>query len=250
MAEYTPQNNFFNKLRKTEKFRYKLFCISIIGSTIIPLFNNSNINNIFTIICLIVLIYLELQSEHYRNNAEKKRRNDLFDNSFSTKYNHDKSEGYYSNDEIPNGIYKMAINVFQNCFWSLTISTKMKEREKNKNLIIGGIIALFAIFGFIRNTISIPVLQIFLSQEFLIKYIKLDRYNKELENIFNELKEMFSKNLIDNIENEQAKLLNVIIKYECNILNFKIDLDSDIYSNENDRLEKEWRKIKDYYNIK
>ncbi|WP_305303338.1 hypothetical protein [Romboutsia ilealis] len=250
MSEYTPQQDFFVKLQKTEKFRCKVFWISIIGSAIIPLFNNSNINSIFTIISLIVLIYLDVQLDYYRSNAEKKRRSDLFDNSFGTKYNHDKSKGYYSNDEIPNGTYKIATNVFQNCFWSLNISTKMKEKEKIKNIAIGGVIVLFAVFGFLNNMISIPVLQLFLSQEFLVKYINLDRYNRELEDIFEELKDLFSRNLNDNIESEQARVLNIIVRYECNISNWKIDLDSNIFNSEDARLEKEWSKIKNTYNIK
>ncbi|MGL6107712.1 hypothetical protein [Romboutsia sp.] len=250
MAEYTPQNDFFAKLQKTEKNRCRVFWVSVIGSAIIPLFNISNANSIFTIASLIVLIYLGVQSDYYRSNAEKKRRSDLFDNSFGTKYNHDKSKGYYSNDEIPNGMYKVATNVFQNCFWSLEISTKMKEKEKIKNLVVGIVIALFAVFGFLNNMISIPVLQLFLSQEFLVKYINLDRYNRELEDIFKELKDLFSRNLNDSIESEQARLLNVIIRYECNILNWKIDLDSKIFNSEDARLEQEWSKMKNTYNIK
>ncbi len=98
--------------------------------------------------------------------------------------------------------------------------------------------------------ISIPVLQLFLSQEFLVKYINLDRYNRELEDIFEELKDLFSRNLNDNIESEQARVLNIIVRYECNISNWKIDLDSNIFNSEDARLEKEWSKIKNTYNIK
>lgn len=250
MADYTPQEDFFSKLQKIEKYRCKIFWISIIGSALIPLLNNDKLNSGFTAIVLIVLIYLDIQSEDYRSNAEKKRRNDLFDNSFGTKYNHNKSTGYYSNDEIPNSMYKIATNVFQNCFWSLEISSKMKEKEKVKNSIIGVIVALFAIFGFCNNMISIPVLQLFLSKEFIVKYISLDKYNREIEEIFKELKDLFSRNLKDNIDREEARVFNVILRYECNISNWKIDLDSKIYNNEDPRLEQEWSKMKDTYNIK
>ncbi len=250
MADYTPQEDFFSKLQEIEKSRCIVFWISIIGSALIPLFNNDKFNSGFTAISLIVLICLGIQSENYRSNAEKKRRSDLFDNSFGTKYNHDKSRGYYSNDEIPKGMYKIATNVFQNCLWSLEISNKMKDKEKIKNIVIGGAIAIFALFGFLNNMISIPVLQLFLSQEFLVKYINLDRYNKELEEIFKELKDLFSRNLKDNIDIEEARLFNIILRYECNISNWKMDLDSKIYSSEDARLEQEWSKIKDTYDIK
>lgn len=251
MAKFTPQEELFKKLNFIEKWKTGCFIVSIIGTIILPILKNSNILNvIFSVFFLIILSSLDVWSESCRNNAEKTRRCDLFDNSFGTKYNTNYSIEYYSNDDISLGIYKTLVNIFQNCFWSFEISKKMKESELIKTILFSIIIIIFAIIGFSNNVFSIPMLQLFLSKEILIKYINIYIYNKELEIIFEDLKKLFSDKLLkENPEQKIGEMIYIITKYECNISNYKLDLNSKIFEKENDILEKKWIEIKKRYEI-
>lgn len=250
MAKFTPQEELFEKLNFIEKLKNKCFITSTILTIILPILNINILNVSFSVLSLIILSSLDVWSEDCRNNAEKARRCDLFDNSFGTKYNTNYSIEYYSNDDISLGIYKTIVNIFQNCFWSLEISKKMKKSALVKTILFFSIIIIFAIFGFSNNIFSIPMLQIFLSKEVLIKYINICRYNKELEIIFEDLKKLFSDKLIkENPEQKIGELVYIVTKYECNISNYKLDLDSKIFEKENDVLENEWIEIKKRYEI-
>ena len=201
-------------------------------------------------IFVLILSSLDIASEICRNNAEKTRRFDLFDNSFGTKYNISSSIEYYSNDNISLGIYKLIVNVFQNCFWSFEISKKMKKLELIKTIIFSIIIIIFAILGFSNHILSTSMLQLFLSREIIIKCINIYRYNKELEIIFEDLKKIFSDKLIkENPGQKIGEIIYIITKYECNISNYKLDLNSKIFKKENNILENKWVEIKKRYQI-
>lgn len=249
MARYSPQDKYFNIMKKIESIKTIVFYISIIGSVIVPLLNSKIFNSFFTIISIAVLLMLELQSDKYRHKAQKSRRNDLLDNAFGTNFNYDRSSGYFTNDEVSEGMYKLGVDIFQNCFWSLEISNKMKVIELIKMCIGAIAILLLAIIGFANNVLSIPVLQIFLSGEFIAKYIKIAEYNSDLEVIFNELKELFDNKNKELIEKEDVKLLKIILSYECNTSNYKIDLDTNIFRKVNQDLEVKWATIKKIYKI-
>ena len=84
----------------------------------------------------------------------------------------------------------------------------------------------------------------------MIKYINIYRYNKELEIIFEDLKKLFSDKLLkENPEQKIGEMIYIITKYECNISNYKLDLNSKIFEKENDILEKKWIEIKKRYEI-
>lgn len=253
MATFTPQDNIFEKINYIDKKLMNLFflvlCMPAIKIILDYLFTINYkfyefFNTLYIIFIIIYFIgdyYVEL---YLFPEAEKKRVEDLIDNSLGSKYSIKPSVQYYSNEELNEGTYKLLINIFENCFFSKKISQKM-IRKYNFISSCVFIILLIAIINFSNNIIIIPLLQLFISKNILGKRISLHFYNKGLKKIFCEIKEMIS----DENENNNAKILKIYSNYQSILSYYKIRLDSKIFNDLNKELSEEWEKIKLRYNI-
>ncbi|WP_394900163.1 hypothetical protein, partial [Clostridium butyricum] len=83
--------------------------------------SNDIFTNYLSIFSLIFLSILRYTREYYQEKGEAIRRADLIDNSFGTKLSIKSSLDYYSNDDVNNSLYKILINIFENCFFHLQL---------------------------------------------------------------------------------------------------------------------------------
>lgn len=261
MSQFTPQDEYFEKANKWDFYRKIFFIISTIASIICTFMSIyikqlywDCINNTILIVSLVGLFICDYQQDQNMCIGDEIRRNDLIGNSFNKKYNIDKSEKYYNNDEIKDGLYKLLVNIFESCFWSLEVSKKMKGKALKRLLILGFLILIIAIYGLKNTVIALPILQLFLSKDILSRYLTISNYNKELDNVFNDLKNIFMNQTNKNIDEDRA--IAILLKYECNISNSKIMLDSELFDLDNKKmvlkhkeLEEKWSQIKKDYKI-
>lgn len=266
MAEYAPHDIYFDNANKWSRFRKIVFITSLVASVILTFISAryeqidlSFINNGVLIVSLVLLFIAENKEDENRSEADKLRRRELISNSFGKLYNHESSVEYYSNDEIDDGLYKLIINLFESCFWSLEVSKRMKDKEFIKTVIIGIVLIVVAMYGLGKSLIAIPILQIFLSKDVIARYLTIKNYNSELNNIFDEIKSLF----IDNrdagsvVTNQEHKIIDILLRYECNIEGSKIKLESKLFTSkkekyklEHQELERKWNNIKRKYNIR
>ena len=205
-----------------------------------------------SILALFMLLILEHIATYIIFQAEQTRRNDYFDNSFGTNYGYDPSQNYYDTDEINYGLYKMITNTFESAFFSLEISKRMFYKKLKINIVFFPIIICLAIYGFIQTSLSLPILQLFLSKFFLVELLDIYKYNSRVEKVFSDLKRLFTNNLInttESIEKNMAEIIKLYIEYESNISDLKILLDSKIYCSLNEELTAKWNLMKENYNI-
>jgi hypothetical protein len=182
--------------------------------------------------------------------AEKKRRLDYFENSFSKQFQLKASEKYYTNDEIQPGFYKMAVNLFQNLLFTSTISKKMVLSVVIKGAIFFLIFLLLSFFGLSANKTFIPILQAIFSLNILGHTIKFLIFNQRVINTFNDLKNLFSNDdLKSNIQAHTPQILRIYVDYECTIAWGLISLDESLFGEMNDPIENEWKSIKTKFNI-
>lgn len=229
MAEYAPHNIYFDKANKCSRFRKIVFITSLILSfiltfisTIYKQMNLSFINNLVLILSLVILFIVE-------------------------------------NDEIDEGLYKLIINLFESCFWSLEVSKRMKDKESIKTYIMGIVLILISMYGLGNSLIAIPILQIFLSKDVVARYLAIKNYNSELNNIFDEIKSLFvdNRNASSEVTNQEHKIIDILLRYECNIEGSKVNLESKLFTSkkekyklEHQELERKWNNIKTKYNIR
>ncbi|MBX4268447.1 hypothetical protein [Clostridium estertheticum] len=253
MSKFAPQTNYFEKALRYRKLYNFIFWSALIFSIVFSLLNKSDIVNCISIFSIIIISILKYIIESYQEKAEEKRRTDLFDNALGTMYSLEPSIDYYDSDEIGNGIYKLIVNVFENSLYSLEVSTKMKDKEMHKNVLLIIVVLVFAIYGFSRSNTALPILQLFLSQYFILNLIAINKYNSKVEYIYNEIINMFSDGLRNNSKSTnkyKGKIIKIIVEYESNISNLKVFLDSDIFNELNSDIMDKWIGIKNKCNIK
>lgn len=100
-------------------------------------------NDIYTILnyiyfLLIVSYYiLDIYTETFLYPATaRKRRKGFIDNSLGSKFLNKNVEGYYTNDNLKYGPYKMLVNCCENCFFTLNIAKGMVTQILVKNILL------------------------------------------------------------------------------------------------------------------
>ena len=80
----------------------------------------------------------------------------------------------------------------------------------------------------------------------LISYFELFMYNLNMTQIYDEIEILIENGLNnENYKNYEAQILRLLVKYETNISNYKIFLDSHIYNELNPLLTEQWNATKE-----
>lgn len=204
--------------------------------------------NLFYFIAIIIYYILDVYTETFLYPATaRKRRKGFIDNSLGSKYLEKSVEGYYTNDSLGVGPYKMFVNCGENCFFTLNIAKGMIPKVVIKNGIFIVLFLIMAYLGIKDNLVAIPILQILLSTLFLTELIHHINFIAKLEQLFERFKESFSKNVDEEQVFQHAVLL--FLDYETTLAYNKAPLSDTVYERLNEKLSKEWEEIKDRYEI-
>ena len=206
MYKSAPQTSDYVLIEKLQKANKVIFISvillsilsSIVASKIVVLPESINdIRNILYIGLIISLAIISIIIDYtLLPNAQSTTRCDFFDHSFGTKYIHHKSsEEYYTNTDLDFGMYKMAANLFESCFFTYTLSSRMRLKKIILCCVLLVVFIPLVFYGF-KNTslISIILLQALLSIYFLGGLIRLLIFVNKNEILFNELKNLFANN--------------------------------------------------------
>ena len=252
-----PFRNTFDYAKLYDKYANYVLWIStllIIIAFLLKVFypNLSYISNIINKVnCLFIVAYAVLNfiTDYIFYKASYHKRLDFIDNSFNTSYSEENSSEYYSNDDIENGIYKLAVNSFENSLFTYIISKKMLIKIWIKNTLIALIFLVLAIFGY--ENAFVLLLQLALPILLLSKAIKLTIFVNRVNQVYENYRKLF-QNIKSNRDNEFAspEILINVIEYEAILSWGSILLDSKIYNSINDELSKNWEEIKIKYEIK
>ena len=252
-----PFGNKFDNAKLYDKYANYVLWIStllIIIAYLLKVFypDLSYISNIINKVnCLFIVAYAVLNfiTDYIFYKASYHKRLDFIDNSFNTSYSEENSSEYYSNDDIENGIYKLAVNSFENSLFTYNISKKMLIKIWIKNTLIALIFLVLAIFGY--ENAFVLLLQLALPILLLSKAIKLTIFVNRVNQVYENYRKLF-QNIKSNRDNEFAspEILINVIEYEATLSWGSILLDSKIYNSMNDELSKVWEEIKIKYEIK
>jgi hypothetical protein len=258
MATFAPQFDLFKIINRLSKTGQIVFWI-ILGLSTLPLICNefclknnlSDTINILNIIGISLFFFLELINEFILiPQADNKRRDDFIDNSFGSKFSPNNSIGYYDNDEINNGLYKAAVNLFENCFFTYSL-VKVTTISK----IITPTIMLFltivlAFYGFKQVPFALSVLQALFSANILGMLIKHFILLNKLSSIQDTWILLFQNT---DLKTDTVKYQTHIYKYwlQYETLHSKINagIPDKVFTKNNPILTTEWATLKQKYNI-
>ncbi|OGM30084.1 hypothetical protein A2801_03165 [Candidatus Woesebacteria bacterium RIFCSPHIGHO2_01_FULL_41_10] len=152
MAKSTPQDKYFRYTKLFNRSSSWLLVITVILPILNAVITNSTIDSLLNLINFGVMVVYAgatfFGTFHLLPESENIRRSDYFHNTFGIPTTDDSSEEYFTNDDIERGFYKMAVNMFENCFFSLKVSSEMLLRSMIKMLVFVLILIYFAYMAF------------------------------------------------------------------------------------------------------
>jgi hypothetical protein len=258
MTRVVPFDTNYDQIRKFENAAFTLLIISSIlifsNWVLVKIFSEKPFEEIQTIIeiarvisyvAMVLYLLINLFSKILFHSVEKRKRNDLIDNSFGTKYSNENTEGYYNNSEANFGVKKLALNSYESSFHTENTLKLMLH----KNLIYLVIISIpFLLSIFSKNgqeivrllfEISIPLSLLTQLIIMLIYYQNVleinERFKIELTNIGDKKIEQI----------DFAKLLIPVIEYYSIKAWANINLDSKIFLKNNKTISEKWNKRKE-----
>ncbi|MES2382162.1 MAG: hypothetical protein V4538_14040 [Bacteroidota bacterium] len=258
MANFAPQYDLFKISNKLSAIGLYVFWIILILSCIPLICNNFCVKhnlidtlNILNIIGISLFFCTELINEFILiPEADNKRRDDFIDNSFGSKFSTNNSIGYYDNDEINKGLYKAAVNLFENCFFTYSLVKSKTISKIILPIIIFIVLILLAFYGFKQVPIALTILQGIFSANILGQVIKHFILFNKLSSIQDSWILLFQNN---DLKSDTIKYQSHIYKYwlHYETLHSKINagISDKFFIKHNLSLIEAWKKLKHKYNI-
>jgi hypothetical protein len=175
------------------------------------------------------------------------RRKGFIDNSLGSKLLEKELIGYFSNDNISVGSYKLAVNCFENAFFTYNIAKAMTSYIITKNAVFSLFFMGCAYFGFSNSIVALPILQIFISVLFLTQLIHHLNFTSKLKSLNEKFRFLFERKLE---KNDLSHPIFFILDYETILAYNKSPLSNRVFKRLNDSLTIEWEKVKERYDIK
>lgn len=252
---YEADYSLLKKCRNWENAGLGIICFCSVLLPILNFFSETLIvkmiytgTNFIYFVIIIAYYILNIYTETFLYPATaRKRRKGFIDNSLGSKFLEKPVEGYYTNDGLDLGPYKMIVNCGENCYFTYNIAKAMVPKIIFKNVICCIAFLLIAYWGIKDNLIAIPILQILLSTLFLTELVHHINFIAKLNQLFERFKEFFSKKADNNQILQEAVLL--FLDYETTLAYNKAPLSDSVYKKLNKKLSKEWEDIKIRYEM-
>lgn len=258
MAQFAPQNNLFKNVSIIRKILNCLFWLIFTFSISPPLLKPYliptsiiDIINILTIIGVLSYFILELIVDLFLiPQAEQKRRDDFMDNSLGSMFSLESSQEYYDNDEIEMGLYKVEVNLFQNCFFSYNLIKSMTIGKIALPTIVLTTIWIIAYYGFKEVPFFLSLLQVLFSANILGSLIKHLVVQNRLQKIQADWIELFQyPDFKNGSANYNHSIIRNWLRYETLIAKIPLNISDKHFHKKNDSLTKKWTVLKEKYNI-
>jgi hypothetical protein len=254
MPRSVPFQLDFKTVEKVANFNGTMLIISMVLSILSLLYDQGIVGvpspktqiAFTSFICAVSVLYfiIDIVINYSFQLAETKRRYDLIDNSFNTNFADERSEGYFTNDNIVAGIYKLGINCFENSLFTFRVAQKMVPGKFIKAMVVVMLFLVIALTG--NNKWLTSVLQLALPLTVLQQAIRVLYFKMYIHNIYEDFKRIFS---ITNTDIRDSLLIKNVIAYETTLAWATIKLDSKIFNSLNDKVSQDWDNLKIKLNI-
>lgn len=254
LRRIVPHDNLYKRVGELSKYSNWLLYISTIISVVISTLNYNKLlpalqDVLIGLNCTMIalLLYFDNRGSYLYTRAEMRRRLDWLDNSFDTNFSGKKSENYFTNEHLSPGLYKLAVNCFENSFHSEAILSKMMPAMITRTLAIIVSFILSSYFG--NSEIVRMFFEITLPALLVQKMIKVIIYSSRMNEVLDRFKSLFNDLKKADFENKTAEALRDILEYETALSWASTPLSSKVFFKHKDILAKDWNELKREYNI-
>lgn len=255
MNKKIPFKKKFDTAKKYDKIStfllYASTILLIINFTLghITNYHSTIIHWIEIINCVAIILFsiFEIIVNYIHFEAESHRREDFVDNSFASLIAENRTEGYYTNNDLKLGLYKMGVNNFESCFFSYNIAKKDLSYLWSKTILISLIFITIAICGY--DKLLIFIIQLSIPIVLLQQSVKHTLFVSRLKNVLCRYRSLFSSIKKSKSKKNDSELIRDILEYEATIAWGNILLDEKTYNKMNFTLSNEWEDLKKEYSI-
>ncbi|MCP1290411.1 hypothetical protein NK214_09450 [Chromobacterium sp. S0633] len=242
------REKYFGPLERTDVLGSWIFGGAAILSIIVVVVEKTSfphgynlIQGAFVLLVLGLFVVGQVSRLYFSPRAEDKRREDFLSNALNVNLTHERTIGYYNNNESIL-IRKMGLNVLENTHFTKAIALEMVKMVR---LVSGVYIAIWLILIFNRDTdlglISAAAQAVF-SEQVISRWLRMEWLRIRSENIFRELHRAFLSNPASHVLD--AQILEAFSTYEASKLSASIVLSTRIFERLNPSLSQEWEDIK------
>jgi len=200
------------------------------------------------ILLISIYFFLDSRADYLFTRAEMRRRLDWLDNSFGTNFSGKKSQNYFTNEHLSPGLYKLAVNCFENSFHSQFIISRMLPGKMIQTLVI---VSIFICSSYIGNREVVRMFFELLLPVILIqKFIKTVFFSSRMAEVLDRFKALFNNLKKSEFEDRTAEALRDILEYESTLSWASTPLNSKTFHKNKEKLAAEWEDLKKEYQVK
>ncbi|PJE47060.1 MAG: hypothetical protein CUR34_05905 [Sediminibacterium sp.] len=255
---------YYNPLRESFKFAKKIDSIAfkmLIFSALLTTFNFiiikyldslkelSEILSNTNTVTIVLFALLKFAVGYIIFHSSFAKRSDFVDNSFGTNYSSNKSNKYYNNDTIENGILRMGTNSFESCYFTYNLAIKELKNKWIINLIVSVIMLSLAVQGY--NTVLTMLLQLTLPIYIISDAVNHTIFCLRIKNILNSFCRLYNDLKEEEItQKKEPEIILTVLNYETTLSTFNLLINESLYTKHNPQLSEQWEKLKEQYKLK
>lgn len=249
-----PHDNLYNRVGRlsiySEILLYSSTVLSIVISALSYYKLEPELQKALIVINSLMIglfIFLDSRANLIFTKAETKRRIDWLDNSFETNFGGKKSQNYFTNEHLSPGLYKLAVNCFENSLHTDFILSKMTSRVITQTIII---VLCFVVSSYFGNSETIRMFfELGLPVYLILKMVKVLTFSSRISGVHDRFKLLFNDLKNNGYANKTAEALRDVLEYETAISWASTPLSSKVFLKYKDHLASEWEDLKKEYKI-
>lgn len=245
--------NYYNALERAENIANALFYFGAVISIASLFITKEKLPELYSFIMvvfavtviLIFIIGISIRL-YFLPRAEDNRRREFFGKAYDISLIHEKTEGYYNNDQVE-PMRRIAAQVLENSWFSKNITLRMLRIERGK-VVIYFMVWFVCIYW--RNAdfgLMLAVSQAVFSEQVIAKYIRLEWLRSRCEDTYDRTRNLFTSCASGASFNAMA--VDLCSFYETSKANAAITFPSSTFTKMNHRLSEEWGRIRLDLNI-
>lgn len=242
------RKKYFGPLERADAVGDWLFVFAAVASILTVVIEKADyphlynlIQGIFVLLVLGLFISGQVSRLYFAPRAEDKRREEFLSNALNVNLTHERTIGYYNNDET-DPTRKVGLNVLENTLFTKTIALAMVKRER---LVSGCYLVIWLTLLLNRDTdlglISAAAQAVF-GEQIISRWLRLEWLRIRSEKIFRELHRAFLSNPTPHVLG--AQIMEAFSTYEATKSSASIVLSTRIFDDLNPSLTQEWTDIK------
>jgi hypothetical protein len=252
IVPYSVSYETVETINKSAEFLLYLSTVISISISLLGYFNLfSDLKTVLigsNILFICTYVFLDNRANYIFTRAEMKRRLDWLDNSFGTNFSGKKSQGYFTNEHLSPGLYKLAVNCFENSYHSQFIISKMLVSIIIQTVLI---ILIFVSSAYVGNREIIRLFfELALPAILLQKLIKAIYFSSRMTEVQDRFKSLFNDLMQFGFDNKTAEALRDILEYETALSWASTPLSSKVFKKYQNKLAEEWEELKKEYKVK